>query len=425
MTMHSETRAFVTWAFEQLPEYAKEGRTVIDIGSCDPEGFVRSRVRGRYVGIDVCEGPNVDCVSVASKAPVADMSADVVVCCGTLEHDMHFDDTLTKAYNMLRRGGLFLVTCATTGHWEYGTERAQPEASLTATLDSEWKTYYKNLTVADIKGVFEAHGVSFDDLMFDYAFYTNDGAKELYCIAIKRSDDAAFLPTYPSCECTDRPRRARGLVYVTCTSKDEFDRACDSLHDVPWARPVVLPTSMFGEYTAFLHTVPSRCGEWMHADCVAAIPWARCDVPALRRVLDVFPSVSADVVTTCIPARVAKDAVPETLWSWMCHAIKCATDVVGQDVGCVWAMRPDAMAKLCALLKTMRLEAEFPPVHVLKVLWSEPSDRPSHLAPVSPDEAMRAWGTVQEPWHRVLMSYCVAVFCATVHVLSLNNQNNV
>ena len=88
---------------------------------------------------------------------------------------------------MLKPGGLFLFTCATTGRAEHGTRRTSPQDS--PLLDGIWADYYKNLTEEDIckiqgftytfpDGVFEIGNENFDLYFYgikngtDYLKYT-------------------------------------------------------------------------------------------------------------------------------------------------------------------------------------------------------------------------------------------------------------
>jgi hypothetical protein len=52
---------------------------------------------------------------------------------------------------MLKDGGLFVFTCASTGRGEHGTRRTTPQDSYGTIGNVEgWTDYYKNLVVEDL-----------------------------------------------------------------------------------------------------------------------------------------------------------------------------------------------------------------------------------------------------------------------------------
>ena len=76
---------------------------------------------------------------------------------------------------MLKPGGLFLFTCATTGKPEHGTRRTTPmDAPLIQGFD-DWSDYYKNLTEEDIRDFLDVDG-----LFSSYAFSVGHETHDLY-----------------------------------------------------------------------------------------------------------------------------------------------------------------------------------------------------------------------------------------------------
>jgi SAM-dependent methyltransferase len=196
--MHPEASHFVEWVSETLPDYFAENTVVLDIGAADINGSNRGLFRGRYTGLDVAPGKNVDVVCKGSDAPFPDEHFDTIISTECLEHDMYYVDTLGKAYAMLRPGGLLVLTCAAEGRPEHGTPRTSPQDSLTSGLaDPSWSNYYKNLNPPDIAAAFERHGGPFHDLFADHFFCINPSSHDTYFAGIKRGGAAPVsLPRY-------------------------------------------------------------------------------------------------------------------------------------------------------------------------------------------------------------------------------------
>ena len=76
-------------------------------------------------------------------------------------------------------GGLVVMTCATTGRPEHGTERSLPQDSP-LTLAKGW-SYYKNLTEQDFKEAF-----NFNPFFKEWEFSANKEACDLYFYGIKQ-----------------------------------------------------------------------------------------------------------------------------------------------------------------------------------------------------------------------------------------------
>lgn len=137
--MHPEARHFVDWCVAQFGPFS-DGCKVLDVGSHDINGANRHYfTRCHYTGCDVTPGPNVDVVRPCHELPFAPGSFDVVISTECLEHDPHWERSLAKMHELLRHGGLVILTCASTG-------RPAPGG----------KDYYRNLTAADVAGALSA-----------------------------------------------------------------------------------------------------------------------------------------------------------------------------------------------------------------------------------------------------------------------------
>lgn len=93
---------------------------VVDIGSQDVNGSLRSVAPANceYVGVDFQEGNGVDVVIDDPYAlPLADDSADVVVCSSCFEHSEFFWLTFLEIQRILKPGGLLYLNVPSNGSY--------------------------------------------------------------------------------------------------------------------------------------------------------------------------------------------------------------------------------------------------------------------------------------------------------------------
>ena len=160
-----------------FPDFFRRCR-VLDVGSLDINGSNRPLFEQcDYLGLDLAPGRNVDVVSRAHEFNAPSESFDTIISTEMLEHDQYYAKSLTNIVRMLRSGGLFLFTCATTGREEHGTSRCHPIASpITSSLEG-WEDYYKNLTecdireVLDVDTVFARCGFDVEETNYDLRFW--------------------------------------------------------------------------------------------------------------------------------------------------------------------------------------------------------------------------------------------------------------
>ena len=190
---HKEQRDFCLSVREKYPEFFCR-QMVLDIGSLDlngNNGYLFEMCL--YMGVDLAPGRNVDIVSKGHELALPDETFDCIISTECFEHDCFYPQTLQNIIRMLKPGGLFLFSCATTGRSEHGTRRTSPsDAPLLMNFD-EWSNYYKNLTEDDIRSVLEVDGV-----FKEYQFSINSHTHDLYFYGIKRGghvlrDDYSFL----------------------------------------------------------------------------------------------------------------------------------------------------------------------------------------------------------------------------------------
>ena len=151
--------------------------SVCDLGSLDINGNNRYLFNEyTYVGVDIGAGRNVTTICSSHEyAPVSD-KYDVVVSTECLEHNKYWRETLLNVTNnLLKDGGLFLMSCATTGRAEHGTTRSDVGSSPFT------NDYYLNLTEADFRSV-----LNVDEIFSSYEFVVRDTDLYFYGILKKK-----------------------------------------------------------------------------------------------------------------------------------------------------------------------------------------------------------------------------------------------
>jgi hypothetical protein len=170
----------VKWIF---PEYFSNV-DVCDIGSLDLNGNNHYLFDNySYVGVDLGRGKNVNVVSKGHEyKPIDGKKYDIVISTECFEHDMYWKETIHNICdNLVRKGGLFLFTCATTGRPEHGTPASKPYDSPFTIQDQTWSTYYMNLTEEDVR-----REVDLDNYFTLYHFYTDEESCDLYFWGVRK-----------------------------------------------------------------------------------------------------------------------------------------------------------------------------------------------------------------------------------------------
>ena len=183
--MHDEVVYFTQYVKSQFPDYFTNYKFVLDVGAADINGNnLYLFEKCLYISNDVVNSRNVSIVSETCNLPFTDASFDTIISTECFEHDMKYKESFKKIMKLLKPGGLFVFTCATTGRPEHGTLRTSPTESMTCRYEDvpEWANYYKNLTSED---VIEAIGGEDAMKQFsNYKFYTN--VHDLYFWGIKQ-----------------------------------------------------------------------------------------------------------------------------------------------------------------------------------------------------------------------------------------------
>jgi len=144
--MHQQQIDYINSVRNRFPDDFISVR-VLDVGSQDLNGNNRQFFTNcDYTGLDIGQGNNVDVVApvheyAQNKKPIF----DVVISGEMLEHDCHWQESIKAMYKLLKRGGLLVITCATTGRPEHGTSK------INATDSPYTNDYYRNISENDMK----------------------------------------------------------------------------------------------------------------------------------------------------------------------------------------------------------------------------------------------------------------------------------
>lgn len=149
--MHDQARDFTLTVKSKFPNFF-QGKRVLDVGSGDINGNNRFLFTDcEYHGNDVILAHNVTIVSKTSNLPFAPESFDTIISTECFEHDPEYKESFKKIVELLKPGGMFVFTCASTGRPEHGTLRTTPiDSYATMGCVEVWQDYYKNLTFEDL-----------------------------------------------------------------------------------------------------------------------------------------------------------------------------------------------------------------------------------------------------------------------------------
>jgi len=187
--MHDQARDFTLFAKEILTDSFKN-KMVLDVGSGDINGNNRFLFENCiYNGNDVIDASNVTIVSRTADLPFEENTFHTVISTECFEHDPQYKESFLKIYKILKPGGLFCFTCASTGRAEHGTRSSLPSHSY-GTLGNidDMIDYYKNLTEQDLNDV-----LNIKSSFSQWDTYYNNITKDLYFIGIKNGNDDPIL----------------------------------------------------------------------------------------------------------------------------------------------------------------------------------------------------------------------------------------
>ena len=183
--MHKEVIRFINFIKNSMPTFFLD-RIVLDVGGGDINGNNRYAFENCiYHCNDVCESPNVTCISRTKDLYFENNSFDTIISTECFEHDPEYEQSILKIYNLLKPNGLFVFTCASTGRPEHGTTNHKPHQSYGTICGFEdMKDYYKNLTEKDLDNISKLKNI-----FSVYKTYYNSFSKDLYFFGIKKGDN--------------------------------------------------------------------------------------------------------------------------------------------------------------------------------------------------------------------------------------------
>ena len=194
---HKEQWVFCGKVKALHPDYFKN-KKVLDIGSFDVNGNEEFLFKNcEFTGLDIGPGDGVDVVCPAEEYDKPDNYFDTIISCECWEHNPFYKESIENAIRMLKPGGYFIWTCATTGRPVHGTlsqdkiDIAKGKTSQ-GNLITEWKTmpnvkkenwdneYYKNITEKDIRDF-----CNVDQIFSSYQFEVEENHCDLMFWGIK------------------------------------------------------------------------------------------------------------------------------------------------------------------------------------------------------------------------------------------------
>ncbi len=187
---HLEQRDFLSRVKKLFPENFFSVK-VLDIGSFNVNGTERDFFSNADItGLDIAEGECVDVVCPAQDYDAPDGSFDTIISCECWEHNPYYKESILNALRMLKSGGLFVFTCATTGRAVHGVPELEAEAkennenwtTMPNVLTELWdNTYYKNVTISDIEEIIDLH-----EVFSRYTFEVEVNHGDLYFWGVKK-----------------------------------------------------------------------------------------------------------------------------------------------------------------------------------------------------------------------------------------------
>ncbi len=161
-----------------------DGASILEVGSFDVNGGIRGLFSAAqdYTGVDLCEGPGVDCVSSGHELRYPDGSFDISLSSECFEHNPYWRETFLNMTRMTRRGGLVAFSCASRGRVEHGTGRTDPIHS--PGTQSRGLDYYRNLEQSDFLDL------DLEGLFSSFRFWYLPSHFDLCFVGIRRSEES-------------------------------------------------------------------------------------------------------------------------------------------------------------------------------------------------------------------------------------------
>ena len=187
---HKEQWDFCKKVKSRFSEHFTNSR-VLDNGSFDVNGNEEFLFADcEFYGLDLAPGDGVDIVCPAQDHNAPNDYYDTIISCECWEHNPYYKESIVNCVRMLKPGGLFLFTCATTGRPPHGvgyleegcSKEYKDWKSLPNTYIEGWDhDYYRNVTESDIRSA-----IDIGDIFKEYEFEINSDHHDLYFWGIKK-----------------------------------------------------------------------------------------------------------------------------------------------------------------------------------------------------------------------------------------------
>jgi len=126
--MHKEQIDYIIRTKKRFPQFF-ENKNILDIGSFDVCGNEkRFFTNCEFIGLDIGPGENVDVICPAQEYDAPNEYFDTIISCECWEHNPFYSESIKNAIRMLKSGGFFIFTCATTDRPIHGTSSLEEES---------------------------------------------------------------------------------------------------------------------------------------------------------------------------------------------------------------------------------------------------------------------------------------------------------
>lgn len=198
--MHPQSYWFIQRTKSKYESFF-QNKKVLEVGSLDTISYENpSKIGWRiknlfhnceYIGSDISSGPNVDLICETHNLDFDDNYFDTIVSTECFEHDIYWQLSIKNIIRMLKPGGLFAFTTATTGRPIHGTETNDPRASpFTVGKNKMWKNFYKNFEPNDflsIEDFSQFRYIEFEKSLLRSAEFGN--LNDIYFRGLKLTDE--------------------------------------------------------------------------------------------------------------------------------------------------------------------------------------------------------------------------------------------
>jgi len=199
--MHAQPFWFFERTRSKYPDHFNNKR-VLEVGALDTINYHNKNVidwrlkslfnNCDYTSTDLELGPNVDLACETHNLNFPDETFDTIISSECFEHDMFWQFSIKNIIRMLKPGGLFTFSTATTGRPIHGTEFSgenNHSSPFTIKRGKMWANFYKNFEPHDFLTIEEFS--KFRYLEFEKSILGGPflNLNDLYFRGIKLTDD--------------------------------------------------------------------------------------------------------------------------------------------------------------------------------------------------------------------------------------------